>query len=70
MFDEQCQSPAERRGVLLVQVDLILDATDENRTISLICRAALEIVFQRDGYLRYHLGLHYSASDPHPADHV
>jgi hypothetical protein len=48
---------AERRGVHLVQVDLILRTTDREPHC-LDCRGAVEIVFQRGGYLRRHLDLY------------
>jgi hypothetical protein len=57
VLDERCQLPAERRSVLLVQVDLILRATDR-KPHRLDCRAAIEIIFQRDSYPRCHLDLH------------
>jgi hypothetical protein len=44
VLDERCQFPAERCGVLLVQVDLILRATDREPH-RLGRRTAIEIVF-------------------------
>jgi hypothetical protein len=53
MFDERCDLPAERRGVLVAQVDLIFGAA-QPEPHGLIRRAAIKIVFQRDGYLLRH----------------
>jgi len=52
--------PGRRRcplpGVLLAQIDLIVRAVDPEPH-RLIGRAAVKIVFERDGYLLCHLGL-------------
>src|SRR5580700_3211765 len=45
---------AERGGVLLTQIDLILGAI-EGKPHGLGCRAAIEVVFQRDGHFLGHL---------------
>jgi len=50
MVDEWCELPPERRGVLGAQVDLVLGPAD-GEPHRLIRRAAIEIVFERDGYL-------------------
>src|SRR6516162_3538812 len=65
VLDERCQFAAEGGGVLLVQVDLIRRAADREPH-RLGCWAAIEIVFQRDGYLRCHPGLHDCAGGLRP----
>jgi len=56
MFDERCELLAERRGVLLAQIDLILGAIhlEPHR---LVCRTAIKIILEFDGYLLCHPGL-------------
>src|SRR5216683_2200526 len=50
-------APTERPGVLFAQIDLVMrDAEPESHR--LLGRAAVKIVFQYDGYLRCHRGLH------------
>jgi len=56
VLDEGRQLFAERPGVLLIQVDLVGRAADREPHC-LVGRAALKIVFERDGYLRRHPGL-------------
>src|SRR5215471_21506564 len=51
--DEGRQLPAERRGVLAVQIYLVIRAVDPEPH-RLIRRATIKIVFQRDGYLLCH----------------
>jgi hypothetical protein len=51
--DKGHQLPAERSGVLGAQVDLVLGAA-EPESHRLIRRAAIKVVFQRDGYLLCH----------------
>src|SRR5215471_338498 len=53
MLDEGGQVLAERPGILLAQVDLVLRAAD-GEPHGLVSRAALQIVFERDCYLRCH----------------
>src|SRR5262249_60055739 len=57
MRNERCQLLAERPGILLVQIDLVLGAADPEPQ-RLLGRAAIQIVFERDNYLRCHPGLH------------
>src|SRR5215467_7209637 len=56
MLDERRDLLAERGGVLLAQVDLIVRAA-EGEPHGLIRRAAIQVVFQRHGYSLGHLGL-------------
>jgi len=56
MLDEGCQLLAERPGVLLVQVDLVGRAAD-GEPHCLVGRPAIQIVFERDGYLGCRPGL-------------
>jgi hypothetical protein len=44
MLNKRRQLPAERPGILLVQVDLVLCASDPEPH-RLVCRAAFKIVF-------------------------
>jgi len=56
MLEVRRQLLAERLGVLLVQVDLVLrDAGREPH--GLVGRAAIQVVFERDTYLRCRPGL-------------
>jgi hypothetical protein len=55
-INEGRQSPAERSGVLGAQVDLVLGAA-EPESHRHIRRAAIKVVFERDGYLLCHPGL-------------
>jgi hypothetical protein len=50
VFDVGGELPAESSGILCAQVDLVVGAADPEPHC-FICRAALEIVFQEDGYL-------------------
>src|SRR5215472_7975962 len=56
VVDEQSDLPAERRGVLLAQIDLVLRAV-QPEPHRLRRRAPIKIVFQRDRYLLRHRGL-------------
>jgi len=56
VLNERGHHLAERSGVLLTQVDLILRAT-EPEPHGLICWAAIKVVFQRDGYWLSHPSL-------------
>src|SRR5262249_15720654 len=56
MVDEGGEVPAERPGVLLGQVDLVARPV-QPEPHRLLGRASVEIVCQRDGYLRCHPGL-------------
>ena len=56
MIDERCELAAERRGVLLAQIDLILGAIDPEAH-RLVCRAPIKIILEFDGYLLCHHGL-------------
>jgi hypothetical protein len=56
MLKEGRELLAERPGVLLAQVGLVLRAAAPEPD-RLICRAPVKVVFQRDGYLRSHRGL-------------
>src|SRR5689334_2037522 len=53
VLDERRELPAERRGVLSAQVDLVVGAA-EPEPHRLIRRASINVVFQRDGYLLSH----------------
>jgi len=53
VLDERRQLLAESPGVLGAQVDLVAGAF-ETEPHRLICRAAIQVVFQRDGYLLRH----------------
>src|SRR6266496_6328965 len=53
VFDERCDLPAERRGVLGAQVDLVLGAA-QPEPHRLIRRTAIKNVFQCDGNLLCH----------------
>jgi len=55
--DEGRQLLAEGPGIVLVQIDLVLAATDREPQ-RLLCRAAIQVVFRCDGYLRCQPGLH------------
>ena len=50
MLDEGCHLLAERTGVFLVEIDLVLCAADAELQ-RLVCRASVEIVFEGDDYL-------------------
>src|SRR6266496_1642758 len=54
--DEGRELPPERGGVLGAQIDLVLCAA-QPEPHRLIRRAAIQIVFEHDGYLRCHPGL-------------
>jgi hypothetical protein len=56
MFDERCELPTERCGVLLAQIDLVF-GTAQPEPHSLCRRASIKIVLERDGYLLCHPGL-------------
>jgi hypothetical protein len=56
MLDERRKLLAERGGVLLAQVDLIVGA-GEGETQRLVRRSAVEVVLQRDRYSLGHLNL-------------
>jgi len=47
MFNEGCELLPERPRILLVEVDLVLHAADPEPH-RLVCRASIEIVFQRN----------------------
>ena len=53
MLDERCHLLAERTGVFLAEIDLVLCAADAELQ-RLGCRASVEIVFEGDGYLLRH----------------
>src|SRR5215472_2966566 len=53
MFDEGRELPAERPGVLLIQIDLVLRAA-QPEPHRLVCRTSVKIVFKRDSYPRCH----------------
>src|SRR5712691_10179544 len=50
VLDERRELRAEGAGVLAAQIDLIFRAL-EAEPHGLVCRAAIQVVFQRDGYL-------------------
>jgi len=56
LLDEGCELATERTGVLFAQIDLIVGTVDP-KPHRLIRRAAVKIVFERDGDLLCHLGL-------------
>jgi hypothetical protein len=57
VLDEWRELLTERIGVLLAQVDLVV-RTAESEPHGLVRRAAIKVVFQRDGYSLGHLNLH------------
>src|SRR5215472_9824438 len=57
VLDKWCELLTERIGVLLAQVDLVV-RTAESEPHGLVRRAAIKVVFQRDGYSLGHLNLH------------
>src|SRR6266566_3948148 len=53
MIDERCELAAERRSVLLAQIDLIV-RTIHPEPHRLVRRAPIKIIFELDGYLLCH----------------
>jgi hypothetical protein len=53
MIDERCELLAERRGVLLAQIDLILGAIDPKSPVS-PAGPPIKIILELDGHLLRH----------------
>ena len=69
MAGERRKLPAERPGILLVQVDLLLRAA-QPEPHGLRYRAAVKIVFQGDRYPRGHPDLHACGGYLHRTEQV
>jgi len=69
MLDERCELAAQRRSVLLAQIDLILGVIDPE-SHRFIGRATIEIILEFDGYLLCHPGLPAALEIPAPRSTV
>src|SRR5690349_1381646 len=69
MLDERCELAAQRRSVLLAQIDLILGAIDPE-SHRFIGRALIKIILEFDGYLLCHPGLLAALEIPAPRSTV